>query len=291
MKRVIFAAICVALFLTSVFAGVLGKWAVVLVIVLFVAAAIALYLQLNRRMTLPEREALARRLNPILGFFMRTELRWLICMLVMTVLLFALALNTEMGAPVVRTVAREDSEKGAATRFSETDQRFMNLYREGKFATDAELNIAKTASDKKSWDPWKLRWGIALLFLLLTVAYFFVGLGDAISNAWRKAQRRVTQQTEVNPGGTRLRDFFARFLPGQQPTLAPATPAPAVAIPPVVAVAPAAAAGTTTNVPPPVGTSPKWTMGSWFLVELMAELGAKGTAEALEAAVKAILRK
>lgn len=243
LGRFVFASIGLAVFLTALLSGLLGGYALLMIGLVATATTTVILL-----MPVPSRGVLAQIIRPFLRPFLRTNNHWLLCMLVMTVLAFWLAITTDLGYPVIRTVVQEEVAKGNSTRLDEINQRYENLYRYGELKTDAELELSKlTPEQPKSWTPWWIRWISALLLLILTIGYIPFAFADEVQAAYHRAERGFAERAGGETGGrSLLRDLIrrvARIPENPQPTVTSQPPPPP-------------AGGTTPPTTPPAAIPP-----------------------------------
>lgn len=219
--RLIFAWIGMICFLAAVTG--LFTWSLVIMALLAVAlAAIVIF----------GRQRAARAVNRfVLGPLMRTNNRWLLCLAVMSV--FAIVWNfyhAQRGpAPVQSRYEQVYGGNPILVDIKDTQERRVNLFRSGRYSTDAELNRQmppkpKTAPD---WSGWTTRWIATGTLILLTLFYVPFAFRDEATAVVTGVRRRWTERQEVTSDNP-IRLFLQRLLVRRNPEAEnlPGSPAP-----------------------------------------------------------------
>lgn len=179
----VFATICVGVFLVCLLGGVLGIYSI-LVVGILAALAVAWLFSGHQR----EHQA---RLKQYFGLFVASPGRWLLFLVLFTVVALALAWSTpsasEKQTALPGYVAGQ--EPGPWT---EDEQRYYNLDKYGLWSTDAEIRASEQRGDAtrfeprpprpplSSDEPFWTRWLSALLLLALTVGYVPFAFADEL---------------------------------------------------------------------------------------------------------------
>lgn len=248
LGRVVFAAIGFAVFLIAFIGGFLGGFA-------WIAIPIVFLLYLGLSLALRRREGAVGWMR-FFTFFLRTNNRWLLTMFVLTLISFAMALNTSPGGPLVQASVQEQSSTEHA--LSDIRERYHNLHDKGEFKTDAELSQQKKVPEFESWAPWWFRWVGALVLLILALGYVPFAFTDEVKRAASRTHAHLSERTHGEAGENWFTRFMHRLSQGQ-----------------------AAPAGPTPTAVPPAGLAPQptttvagaaWRTGiKLFLIELLAE--------------------
>jgi hypothetical protein len=175
-SRVVFALICVAVFLVSVFAWLMGELVIWIAPVAIVVATILGYA------IKPE----------ALKLCLKTNNRWWGCMLLLCVASFVLAVGTGAGRPVILSASDRPAAESSFTRAREQQERNYNRYKGHGFKTNAELEKGRKAVvSYPAWITWLTRWCCCLWLSCAEFVYTFFAFSDEIRVAYQRGRNRL----------------------------------------------------------------------------------------------------
>lgn len=202
LKRLIFAGIMTLLFLTSAVFAPLVVWMSRMSWAWFAVTALLMILGVIQIVRFP---AIRGACGAFLSFCLRTNNRWWVCMVLMTITSIYLAIGQEPGGKILST--------GEVVRVEETEPGNVSSFRAKH--TTYEPTEAETGPQVPevltSWKPWWIRFLTALVFVVTTIVYTFFAFSDEVGGAARVALQHVSERA----GGKATEgSMFLRLIQG-----------------------------------------------------------------------------